>query len=373
MERDRGQRGAALLSFVLILSALAGAGMLRDLEARAARDMEARARAAGALFAQWFRATHHLAQSEEAHYRTLVAAQGSAPVRPAELRRTGLVPPWMPERTDAGQTLTLGVIDDGRGVPMAFALATSTEALSPLYREGFVAGAAANRAGDVAGPGREARATRWQGAIERALGRPLERGELYATADAGIAHDRRVVYRREQPGRAGQSRMETSLAFGDGAGISDVGALDALRAEVADRLSAGTLQTGGGLAARSARVEGDLHARHAEGQGVTVRAALGASHWGTGTLEARRLGVDAELAAHGVKATGEVGAPGELVIDRGFEAQRVRSAKAMSERVEAWGAPGTLAASGGVEAHYSVGERAVFNGTVTVTGECMGC
>ena len=45
----------------------------------------------------------------------------------------------------------------------------------------------------------------------------------------------------------------------------------------------------------------------------------------------------------------------------------------MSERVEAWGAPGTLAASGGVEAHYSVGERAVFNGTVTVTGECMGC
>ena len=373
MQRERRQRGAAMMMSALLLTALAGAGMLRDLEGRARQDMEARARTAGAVFAQWFQAAHHLAQSEEAHYRHLVASRGGVLVPGTALRSTGLVPDWLPARTDAGQTIALGVLDDGHGVPMAFALASPERPLSPLHLESFVAGAAENRVSDVAGPGREAQATRWQGAIERVLGRPLERGELYATADAGIANDRRVVYRRVQPGRSGPSRMETALVFGNDAGISGVGDLDARRAELAEGLTVGALRAGGGLVAQSASVGEAARARHLEGQGVAVRGVLAASHWDSGTLEARRLAVETELDAPRAAATGVVSVPGSVVIDRRLEATTARGSGVMSERLQAWDATARVGASAGIEALYSVGERAVFDGRVTVTGACAGC
>ncbi len=362
-----------MMMSALLLTALAGAGMLLDLERRSARDMEARAGAAGALFAQWFRAAHHLAQSEEAHYRNLVALHGGVSVPGARLRRAGLVPAWMPGRTDAGQALTLGVIDDGRGVPMAFALASPEGPLSALYLESFVAGAAANRVGDVAGPGREAQATRWQRAIEQVLGRPLEPGELYATADAGVPYDHRIVYRRAQPGRAGQARMETTLAFAGDAGISAVGELDAQRAGLAEGLRVGTLRAGGGLATRSASVEDEVRALHLGGQSVAVDGVLSASRWDSGPLGAGSVTVETELSAHAAAATGAVAAPGTLAIARRLEATSVRGATMMSERLEAWGSPGRVEASGGVEAYYSAGERAAFRGRVTVTRWCAGC
>lgn len=362
-----------MMMSALLLTGLAGAGMLWDLQRRGVRDMEARAGAAGAVFAQWLRAAHHFAQSEEVHYRNLVALHGGVSLPGARLRSAGLVPAWMPERTDAGHTLAFGVIDDGRGVPMAFALASPEGPLSARYQESFVAGAAANRVGDVAGPGREAQATRWQGAIEGVLGRVLERGELYATADAGIAHDRRIVYRREQPGRAGQSRMETALAFGDDAGISDVGELDALRAHFAEGLTVGTLRAGGGLLAQRASVEEEVRAPHMGGRGVAVQAALSASRWDSGTLRARSVAVETEFSAHAATATGAVAAPGTLALDQSLEAANVRSESVMSERLEAWTSPGRVAASGRVEAWYSAGERAAFDGRVTVTQRCAGC
>ena len=357
----------------LLLTAIAGAGMLRDLEGRAMRHMEARASAAGAVFAQWFRAAHHLAQSEEGHYRTLIASQGGALVPGAALRSAGLVPDWLPARTDAGQAIALGVIDDGHGVPMAFALASPARPLSALHLESFVAGAAANRAGDVAGPGRAARATRWQGAIEQVLGRPLERGELYATADAGIAHDRRVVYRRVQPGRAGQSRMETALVFGSDAGISDVGDLDARRAELAEGLTVGTLRTSDGFVAQRARVTGKVRVPRVEGHDVTVDESLTGSLWNTGTVDASSVVVETQLDASGATASGAVTAPGNLMIDRSLDVTGMGSPKTTSERLDAWGATGGVRASAGVEARYSVGERALFDGRVTVTGACTGC
>ena len=362
-----------MMMSALLLTALAGAGMLRALEGRTKQDVEARAHAAGAVFAQWFRAAHHVTQSEEEHYRTLVASQGGALFPGDALRSAGLVPDWLPARTDAGQTIALGVLDDGRGVPMAFALASPTRPLSALHLESFVAGAAANRVGDVGGPGRTARSTRWRGAMERVLGRPLERGELYATADAGIAHDRRVVYRREQPGRVGQSRMETALVFGSDAGISDVGDLDARRAELAEGLTVGTLRAGGGLVAQRARARGEVRAPSAEGHDVTVNDSLTSSLWNAGTVDANSVVIEAQLGASGGTASGAVTAPGNLMIDRSLDVTAMGSPKTASERLDAWGAPGRVAASAGVEALYSVGERAVFDGRVTVTGACAGC
>ena len=357
----------------LLLVALAGAAMLWNLEVRAVQDMEARARAAGAHFAQWFRAAHHLTQSEEVHYRNLVTLHGALPLPNNSLKSAGLVPAWISARTDAGQTIALGILDDGRGVPMAFALATPTRPLSPFFLESFVAGAAANRVGEVAGPGRPSRATHWQEAIERMLGRPLQRGELYATADVGIAHDRRVLYRRKQPGRAGVARMGTPLSFAEGAGISDVGDLDALRAEVTEDLTVGTLEAQGDLIAQSASVSGAVRTQNAHGQDVEVRTSLAASSLGTGELTARNLLIETELASRTARASGAVTAPGEFAINQVLEASSARSDALMSERIEAWGASGRLEAGGSVAAYHSVGERARFNGRVTVTGRCSGC
>ena len=320
----------------LLLSALAGAVMLRALEVRKVQDMEARARMGGAVFAQWFQAAHHLAQSEEAHYRDIVARRGGGLIAGTALRSADLVPAWLPASTDAGQAITLGVIDDGQGVPMAFALASPAQPLSLLYLGSFVAGAAENRVGDIAGPGRNTRSARWRAAIEAVLGRALQRGELYATTDAGIAHDRRVLYRRAQPGRSGHSRMETPLRFAGEAGISEIGTLVARRSEFAEGLTVGTLQSGGGLAAKRAEVKGELRARHAAGQSVAVHGVLSGSRWTTGTIEAANLGVETELAALAATALERAAAPVALAIDGTLEASIAQSPQVMSEGLAAW-------------------------------------
>ena len=367
------QGGAAMMMSALLITVLAGAGMLWNLEVRAVQGMQARARAAGALFAQWFRAAHAHAQTEDAHYRNLIALHGGVRLPSDSLRSVGLVPAWMSARTDAGQTVTLGIIDDGHGVPMAFALATPSRPVSAPALESFVVGAVAGRVGDVAGPGRESRATRWQEAIERLLGRALQPGELYATADAGIAYDRRVMHRREQPGRAGQARMETSLSFADGAGISDIGEVDALRAEFAEELTVGALQSQGALVAQNASMKGDVRARHAKTQTVAVHTSLDAMSMRAGEIGARRLMIEAELASRNVRSSGAVAAPGVFLIDGDLEASGTRSGALMSERMEAWGAPGRLHAHGGVEVYHSTGDHAEFEGRVSVTGRCAGC
>ena len=357
----------------LVLVALAGAATLWNLEVRAVRDTEARARAAGAHFAQWFRAAHHLTQSEEMHYRNLVALHGALPLPSHSLKSAGLVPDWISARTDAGQTIALGILNDGRGVPMAFALASPTRPLSPLFLEGFVAGAAANRVGEVAGPGRHSRATPWQDAIERVLGRALQRGELYATADVGITHDRRVLYRREQPGRAGVARMGASLHFAEGAGISGVGDLDTELAELSEDLTVGTLEAQDNLTAQSVKASGAVRTQRAGGRDVEVRGSLDASSLGTGELTARNLLIETELASRTAHASESVAAPGDFATNEVLEASGARSDTLMSERIEAWGASGRLEAGRSVAAHHSVGERAKYDGRVTVTGQCSGC
>ena len=357
----------------LLLAALAGTGMLWNLEVRAVRHMESRAHASGALFAQWFEAAHHLAQSEDAHYRRLVALHGGIALPADALKNAGLVPAWMPVRSDAGQTMSAGVLDDGRGTPMAFALATPTRPLSPLFLDSFAAGAAANRVGNIAGLGRASRASRWQTEIERVLGRALQAGELYATADVGLTRDRRVLYRREQPGRAGMTQMREPLSFADGAGISDIGELDAQRAEVAEDLEVGTLRTPRSLAAPTASVEGAVRAAHVRGRDIVVGASLEASSLRTDALAARNLLIETELASSDARASGTVAALGVFAADEALEASETRSDVLMSEHIEAWDASSRLEAAGRINAGHSVGGRATFNGRVTVTGWCSGC
>ena len=167
--------------------------------------------------------------------------------------------------------------------------------------------------------------------------------------------------------------METALHFGHGAGITEVGEIDALDAEVQERLTVGTLRTGAGLIASSTKAEGDVRARLAEGGDVKVNTSLNAEHLRTDEFGAGSLSVGTELSSHRVRSSGAVSAAGTSVVSRDLVSLDARAASLAGERVDAWGASGTFEARDRVRARYSVGERAVFGGSVTVRGECAGC
>ena len=159
----------------------------------------------------------------------------------------------------------------------------------------------------------------------------------------------------------------------DAAANDGVGELDALGAEVQERLTVGTLRTGAGLIAASARAEGDVRTRLAESGSVTVNTSLNAGHLrahevGTGTLS-----VETELSSHRVRSSGALSAAGTSVVNRDLVSLDARTAHLAGERVDAWGASGTFEARNRVRARYSVGERAVFSGPVSVRHECAGC
>ena len=167
--------------------------------------------------------------------------------------------------------------------------------------------------------------------------------------------------------------METPLYFGDGAGITEIDEFDASHAEVSEELTVGTLQTSGGLAASSTSVEGDVRTQLATGRDVSVHTSLNAARLHADRFEAGTLAVDTELASPRVRSPGVLAAAGTSIVDRDLDASEARSAALTGERVDVGRALGTLEARGGVQAYYSVGEDAVFDGRVTVERECAGC
>ena len=104
--------------------------------------------------------------------------------------------------------------------------------------------------------------------------------------------------------------MATALHVGDGAGITGVDELDALDAEVQERLTVGTLRTGAGLIALSTRVEGDARTRLAESGDVTVNTSLNAGHLHAGEFGAGSLSVETELSSPRVRSSGAASAAG---------------------------------------------------------------
>ena len=342
----RGVRGAGALVAVLLLAALAGAALAAHYAARGDARGRALDREAGRAFAAWVLAAHRASQ-ERGFAARLAGGTGFA-LTPAELRGFGAVPPGLPDRTAKDAAFTVGILDDGAGVGMAFGVLEPDRAGAlPALREGALAAglAAVAEAGDAAAP----MAARLP-AIERALGRSIAADALYVTADAGIRYRDDTLYRRPQPGRPWLNRMETGLDAG-GRNLAGAGAVTARAAAVsgdaaaggatvdadvdAARLDARSLEAGelgaaglavsadlvigsarvaGALRTRSAAVAGRLQAAALRTPGRLTAGTLAAA--GTATvsgasavrsLEGEALAVSGRLSARRIAATGAYG------------------------------------------------------------------
>lgn len=313
------------------------------------------------------------------------------------------VPPGLP----APAGLTFGVMDDGAGVPMAWAVLTvEAFARGPARLGALDAGLAAVGIGGEAGGPMSAR----EADIGAARGAAVPAGSLFATADRGLAYQEEALYRREQPGRPWAARMDADLDL-DGNDMVSGGAFEAREAATTGDVEAGctpvapaTTCTGVNVAGRAeaARLNaGDLEAESLEGgsfrangalaagrlelsgaAGLRVRGGTPSSVTASGRVEAgslRTVGrVDAALLVVGGALTGVTdltatsgGIDGrELVVDNDL-----RSAGGAAVRVVGAGTltAGSLSGGGSIAvAGDAFGPSATISGTLTV-GTCNGC
>ena len=416
----RARRGVSELVAVMVLAVLGLAWTAYELQ-RAAEAVEyARGRTAGAVFASWMLAAHRRAQEFEDAYRTALAGDIGVPIGiAAELRAAGLAPGWLVAETVLGQRIALGVIDDGAGVPMAFAVAAPTRALTLPAAEGFRAGAAGGGVVGVEALGSELGAeTFWGGrraAIEDALGRALASGDLVAVADLGIAYDDRVIHRRAQPGRAYLSEMRTDLGFADpdaggpqpvagirverdalGNGgvvygesmeVSGPALAPAVAAFVVGRAVGspdydvdgdGTvgMDVAGDVLADAAGGDGSVEASVVVGHEALRVDEFGAGRWRVnGALTAARGRAHQELVAVEMTAASTLAAGPLLAVEHTLEATGALDGRRIAASDAGSGATtsGTVRATATVRGNATSAAELRLSGTLTVTGECYGC
>jgi len=240
----RARLGAAALLSVLLLVAAAGGALGVYYAERADAETRAADREAGRVFALWFGAAHRASQDEHASFGTRVA-NGGFVLTQADLRSLGAPPPGLPDAAGRSAPFTVGIIDDGAGVPMAFGvLEPRSWAHTASLREGALEAGLA-QIEDVAGSGTEMHVH--VPVIEAALGRAAAADALFVTADRGVRYRENVVYRRAQPGQRRLNRMETHLD----AGGEDVLDADAVTAEEVVATGDGTVGGAGTVATRT--------------------------------------------------------------------------------------------------------------------------
>ena len=350
--RLRYRRGAGALVAVLLLMALAGAGLAAHYAAQHAARQTAQAFEAGKVFAAWVLAAHRA--SQEIDYSVRLEVEPAFVLSPAVLRGLGAVPPGLPAQAGRNASFTVGIMDDGLGEPgrspvaMAFGVleAERAEAL-PALRRGAIAGGLAAVA--VAGSanvlsGGDTAMSAHVPAIEEALGRPLAADvpgrspALYVTADAGLHYRDQVLYRRAQPGRPGLNRMETALDAG-GNDVRGAAAAEGFTAQASGDAEAGGAGT----------VTGDAAAAHLVAESLEA-----------GALAAASLTVSAELivgrAAAGPVMTGSASANGRL------DTASMTVAGALA--AETLAVAGTASVSGPSSAGTLAGEMLTVSGTM---------
>ena len=344
--RLRYRLGAGALVAVLLLAALAGTGLAAHYAAQHAARQVASAFQAGRVFGDWVLAAHRASQEND--FSARLAAERSFVLIPTALQSLGAVPPGLPSRIGRHASFTVGIMDDGRGVPgrdpgpgrspvaMAFGvLEPARPEAAPALRSGAIAAGLAALA--EAGSAETVMAAHVP-AIEGALGRPLAADSFYVTADAGLRYVEAVLYRRPQPGRPGLNRMEAALDAGgnDVTGIADA---DGFTASV----------TSDAEAAGSGSVAGDAYA-----------AGLKAGSFEAGSLAAASLTVSAELLV-GRAAAGPVSAGTTDVTGR-LEAGSATTAGTLTAATLA--VAGTASVSGSSSAQSLAGETLAVSGTM---------
>ena len=89
--------GAGALLGVLLLAAFSGTALTLHYEARGLARGEALDRAAGRIFAAWFRAAHRASQEHAAAFETSLTGGHTIVLTPARLRVLGTAPPGLPD------------------------------------------------------------------------------------------------------------------------------------------------------------------------------------------------------------------------------------------------------------------------------------
>ena len=125
--------GAGALLGVLLLAAFAGTALTLHYEARGIVRGQALDRAAGRVFAAWFRAAHRASQEHAATFAQTLKDGNAVILTPALLRALGAAPPGLPDAPGRNATFSFGVIADGtpRGVPMAFGVLEPARTAAP--------------------------------------------------------------------------------------------------------------------------------------------------------------------------------------------------------------------------------------------------
>ena len=330
----RYRRGAGALVAVLLLAALAGTGLAVHYAAQHAARQTAQAFEAGWVFAAWVLSAHRA--SQELDYSVRLAVEPAFVLTPTTLRGVGAVPPGLPDNAGRDASFVVGIMDDGRGVAMAFGVLEPARAeAAPALRRGAIAAGLAALADT--GSTDTAMALHVP-AIEGALGRSLAADALYVTADAGLRYRDQVLYRRPQPGRAGLNRMETALDA-SGHDVTGVAAAEGFTVSVSGDAEAG----GAGSVA-----------------GNAATARLGADILEAGALAAAALTVSAEImvgrAAAGPVTTGTASVNGRL------DTAAMTAAGALT--AETLAVAGTASVSGPSSARTLAGEMLTVNGTM---------
>ena len=197
-----GPRGAATVSTAVLVTVLAGVFLATWHAAENERIGARLDREAGRLWAGWFLALHRSAQ------QSLVPATVWSPgdaveVTAAQIVSWGAAPSGLLGEgiTDAG--MRFGLLDDGAGVAMAFAVLVPGSGWPDNMRRGALeAGLADVAESGTLGGSASAMASN-EAAISAVLGGALDNGSLFATADWAVRRSDSVLHRRAQPGRAG--------------------------------------------------------------------------------------------------------------------------------------------------------------------------
>ena len=370
--------GAGALLGVLLLAAFAGTALTLHYEAHGIVRGQALDRAAGRIFATWFRAAHRASQEHAAAFETTLAGGHTILLMPARLRALGTAPPGLPDAPGRNATFSFGVISDGttRGVPMAFGVLEPAPDGGGAHGVAIREGALGSGLAGLESVGSGTLMASHLPAIEAALGRSLGPDALYVTADHGLRYLEQALYRRAQPGRAYLNRLETGLDMSSadpanpaGRNIVAAGAVTAGAAGLS-----GDAQIGGNAvvddsitAQRLATV--DLSARELGGAALIVSADLIVGHAVTGVVSAGSVKAAGRLDAGGLSTAGTLSArtlsaatavavAGEAAVTGTFDGEETSVSGALQ--------------AGGIAARAAHGPQARIDGLMTV-GSCGGC
>ncbi len=223
MSRDLSRRltlGAGGLLSVMLLVLAAAVLLGAYYTERADAESRAEDREAGRVFAFWFHAAHRASMDTDCNAvppatdcASYLAQLGQGLVLSvADLRNLDAAPVGLPDTAGRSAPFTVGIIDDGAGVPMAFGVIEPRAwAHSASLRAGVIEGDVAQVA-EYGDPDSEMAFHR--AAIATAMGRTPANGVLFVTADRGVRYRDDSLYRRAQPGQRRLNRMETTLNAG---------------------------------------------------------------------------------------------------------------------------------------------------------------